>query len=445
MSVRTLRRLAIVVFPALTAAGALGRFFSPAPWFDWIFKVALSGTVGIWTNHFAIRMLFRPYRRTFFGRQGLIPAKRAEMAEAVGAAVAQRLLDTDSVLAYMEERGLPEKAARFVVDGVQRLAARPEARAAVGDYLQGVLERTVEKYSDAAVHKLQESVAGFLAERTSPGKVWPAVRAAVHRELDDPRTRESLAGALIAVADTNDTMIAAFVNDALDDFIGSKKQPGRFFLRIGKVVFRVDEEMIRREIRKKVGSPDFFESVMSFLDGSAPGIEAWMDSPGVRERFSRSLEVYRERALEWVRAEGMDLALGKARELLTSDTFWNWIMAQMDAQVLHLAALAREKIGSPGFRSAAAGFVRRAASGVDVQGMVRRKIDLLDLKELEGLVLEVSGENLAAIELFGALLGAMAGLVLIDARFLPALPASILVFLAVEEGLAGLAGKRRNQ
>jgi hypothetical protein len=203
--------------------------------------------------------------------------------------------------------------------------------------------------------------------------------------------------------------------------------------------------MIRREIRKKVGSPDFFESVMSFLDGSAPGIEAWMDSPGVRERFSRSLEVYRERALEWVRAEGMDLALGKARELLTSDTFWNWIMAQMDAQVLHLAALAREKIGSPGFRSAAAGFVRRAASGVDVQGMVRRKIDLLDLKELEGLVLEVSGENLAAIELFGALLGAMAGLVLIDARFLPALPASILVFLAVEEGLAGLGGKRRNQ
>ena len=82
-----------------------------------------------------------------------------------------------------------------------------------------------------------------------------------------------------------------------------------------------------------MGSPDFFESVMSFLDGSAPGIEAGWDSPGVRERFSRSLEVYRERALEWVgRRDGS--CLGKGQGVADFDTFWNWIMAQMDAQVL---------------------------------------------------------------------------------------------------------------
>jgi uncharacterized membrane protein YheB (UPF0754 family) len=445
LSIRALRRLAIAVFPVLTVAGALGGLFSRIPWYDWVFKVALSGTVGIWTNHFAVRMLFRPRRRTVFGRQGLIPAKRAELAEAVGAAVAQRLLDVDSVLAYMEEEGLPEKAAGFVVDGVQRLAARPDVRAAVGDYLQGVLERVVERHSGDAVAKLQESVAGFLAEKTAPGKVWPAVREAVRRELDDPGARESVAGAIIAVADWNDTMIAAFVNEALDDFIDSKKQPGRFFLRMGKRVFRVDEEMIRREMRKKVGSPGFFDSVMSFLDGSAPGIEAWLDSPGVRAWFSGRLEEYRKTASEWVKGEGMALAAGKVREFLTSDSLWGWIMEQIDAQVVHLAALARDRINSPDFRSAAGVFVRKAVSGIDVQGMVRRKIDLFDLRELESLVLDVSGENLAAIELFGALLGALAGLVLIDVRFLPVIPASVLVFLAVENGLAGLAMKSRGR
>ena len=442
MSVRFLRHFSMTVFPALTAlSGALGYFFDTVAWFDWVFKVALSGTVGIWTNHFAIRMLFKPHRRTVFGRQGLIPAKRAEMASAIGAAVAHRLLDTDSVLAYMEEHGLPEKAARFVVDGVQGLAARQDVRAATVDYLQGVLERLFEQHSGVFVLRVQEQVTGFIAERTAPGRVMSALRAALARELDNPGTREALAGTLVSIADRNDTRIAAFVNDALDDYIGSKKLPERLILGFGKKVLRVNEEMIRREIRNRVGSPGFFESLLAFLDESAPDIEAWMDSPGMRDWFSRRLSEYREKAAEWVGNEGMELAVRKARAFLSSDALWNRVMAQVDAQVLHLAALARDRINSPGFRSAAAGFARRAASGIDVQGIVQGRIDQLDLEELETLVLDVSGENLAAIELFGAVLGALAGLVLIDVRFLPLLPVLVFVFLIVEKVLTRLSRK----
>lgn len=440
MNVVTLRRHAMILCPALTVAfGALGYFFSSIVWFDWVFKVALSGTVGIWTNHFAIRMLFKPHHRTFFGRQGLIPAKRAELASAIGTAVAQRLLDTDSVLAYMEEHGLPEKAARFVVDGVQGLAARQDVRTATADYLQGVLERLVEQHSGTVVLRVEEYVSEFIAERTAPGKVWSALRAALGRELDNPGTRESVARTLITVADRNDTRIAAFVNDALDDYIGSKKLPERLLLGFGKKVLRVNEEMIRREIRKKVGSPDFFDSLLSFFDEGAPEIEAWIDSPGMRDWFSRKLDEYREKAADWVRNEGMELAVRKARAFLSSDALWDWIMAQIDTQVLHLAAMARERINSPGFRSVAATFARRAASGIDVQGIVQGKIDRLDLEELENLVLDVSGENLAAIELFGAILGCLAGVVLIDVRFMPLLPALVFVFLIVEKVLTRLS------
>jgi len=137
----------------------------------------------------------------------------------------------------------------------------------------------------------------------------------------------------------------------------------------------------------------------------------------------------------------MELAVRKVRAFLSSDALWDWVMAQIDAQVLHLAAIARERINSPGFRSTAAGFARKVASGIDVQGIVQGKIDRLDLEELEGLVLEVSGENLAAIELFGALLGSLAGLILIDVRFLPLLPAIVLAFLLVEKALTRLSRK----
>lgn len=444
MNVGILRRHAMIVLPVLTvASGSIGYFRGSAAWLDWVFKIALSGTVGIWTNHFAIRMLFKPHRRTVFGRQGLIPAKRAELAAAIGAAVAQRLLDTDSIMAYMDEHRLPEKAAGLLLDSVQKLAARQDVRTATADYLQGVLERVLEQHSSSAVQKLGELVTGFLAERTSPGRVWPAVRAAVLRELENPATRGSVARAIVAFADRNDTLIASFVNDALDDYIGSKRLPGRLLLGLGKKALRVDEEMIRREIRKKVGSAGFFDSVLGFLDENASGIEAWVVSPGMRDWFSERLDEYRDRACCWLRNEGINLAVGKARVFLSSDAFWSWVMARVDDQVQHLAAMARERIGSPAFRRTAAGLSRRIVSGIDVKRIVEAKIDRLDLEELENLVLEVSGENLAAIELFGAVLGCLAGLVLIDARFLPLLPAMVFVFLVVERALTRVSGKGR--
>lgn len=432
-----LRRIAIIALPCLTGvSGALGWLLPEPGVLDWLFKISLSGTVGLWTNHFAVRMLFRPHRRTVFGRQGLIPAKRAELARAVGEAVAQRLLDTDSVLAYLEDRNILEKGAHLAVDWFHNLFTRRTVRTRVAGYLQGVLEDLVERHSEAAVRRVQDFITELMGEKASAGAIWPSVREMIRDELASPDTREAAARAVISLADRYDTEIAAFVNDALKEYIDSKRFLEKLMLGMGKRILRVDEVLIRREIRRRVLSPDFFDDLLLFLDENTPEIQEWLDSPGVMAWFQGKLEGLRERVDRWIRTEGVELGAEKVRTLLFSDRLWEWVSEQLDVQIEKLADLAREKIRSPGFRSAARGFARKAASGFDIQGMVQGRVNRLDLDELEGLVLKVSGENLAAIELFGALLGGMAGVVLIDIRFLPVLPLLVLVFLGLEKGLS---------
>ena len=127
--IRAGRRVAIALLPsAALAAGVAGHLRPDLQWIDWVFKISLSGTVGIWTNYFAIKMLFKPHSRTFFGRQGLIPARRRELADAIGSAVAEELLDADTVLDYLEDHHVLQQGADILLEAAHGWIALPENR-----------------------------------------------------------------------------------------------------------------------------------------------------------------------------------------------------------------------------------------------------------------------------------------------------------------------------
>jgi len=74
--------------------------------------------VGYWTNRLAIKMLFHPRRRNAVW-QGLIPARRADLAVQIAAGVSERLISPDIIHTYLHESGLlPELVNRL------RLAAK---------------------------------------------------------------------------------------------------------------------------------------------------------------------------------------------------------------------------------------------------------------------------------------------------------------------------------
>ena len=73
------------------------------PWLPYLIPPLVGAAIGYVTNYIAIRMLFRPLaERTFLGIRvpftpGIIPRRRAELAESIGSMVSTQLLTEDAV------------------------------------------------------------------------------------------------------------------------------------------------------------------------------------------------------------------------------------------------------------------------------------------------------------------------------------------------------------
>lgn len=437
--IRKARRAAIILLPSLAlAAGAAGHFLPDRPWIDWVFKIALSGTVGIWTNYFAIKMLFRPHRRTVFGRQGLIPARRGELADTIGEAVAEELLDADTVLGYLEEHQVLQRAADELMESAHRWIAAPDNRRKVVRAAGGWLQRRGMEYVEALLPKAESYLSRLIRDHVTLENVWPHVRRMLAAELRRPATRETLSRVLQRFIDENSPRIAGILNGVLDRWIEQKGTITRTILELGKSLFDVDEEFIAAELRGAVRSPEFFDQLLAFVDNNVETVERLADSGDIQRRLQGVLDSSLDRFEEWVRRSGLDLARARVVELLESDAFWEWVDAQLDPLVERAEEYARERVYSPEFRRTARSLLLRLSESVDIRGIVRRRIDGFDLSELEELVFRVSGDNLAGIELFGGLLGMLAGLVLISPLWMLLLPVGVLAFFLAERTAGAL-------
>jgi uncharacterized membrane protein YheB (UPF0754 family) len=442
--VRTGRKIAIVVLPSLTiAAGILLNFFNRS-YIDWVFKICLSGTVGIGTNYIAIKMLFRPYKRTPLGRQGLIPARRDDIAEAVASAVSKQLLDTDSVLQYMDENNLVQKTASGILEGAHLWIQQPNNRQTVISRVGRYLQNKGSQHAGHLFLKVAEAVKLHAAENMPPEKAWIHIRQVLEAEVEKPETMHLLTVVATNLVEENSSSIAVAVNQMLEDWINSRGFPVKQAMRLGKGVFRIDKDRIREELLKRVRSQSFFSDVMNLLEENTDSVFSLGDDPAVKQRFLEFFRLQKHRFDSWIKAEGVLLASEKLVSYLESDSFWSWLEDQLDTVVGRLEETLQRKVHSNEFKETARSFVQQYAHRLDVKEMVRKRINEFELQQLEELVTDVSGESLAGIELFGGILGMFAGLILIDQWFVVILPAAAGLFRLAEKLLSRSKAKPAN-
>ncbi|MCK5842161.1 MAG: hypothetical protein KAH31_08335, partial [Candidatus Sabulitectum sp.] len=245
------------------------------------------------------------------------------------------------------------------------------------------------------------------------------------------------------IAERNASTIADVVNEMLEDWINSKAFLVKTAMKLGKGVFRIDSSRIKKELLEKVRSPSFFQDVMDLIGENISSISSMGDDPAVKKRFSEFFEEQKQRIDHWIKTEGVNTARGKLIDYLESESFWGWLERQLDATVRKLEISAERKIQSVEFKKTARDFMLQHAHRIDVKEMVRKKVSEFELLQLEELITDVSGESLAGIELFGGILGMLAGLILIDQWFVPILFAATGIFWLVERLLAsGIWSKR---
>ncbi len=436
--IRIGRKIAIIVLPSIAAvSGLLLHYYNDASWLDWVFKISLSGTVGIWTNYFAIKMLFRPYNRTVFGRQGLIPARRDDIAEAIAAAVSEELLDTESILGFIEEKDLVGKTAQGLLGYAHTWIDDPVNRTTIINAISRYIQNRGLEHASKLLTKAAQFIRTYSSEKLSSEKVWEYVRSAVEQELEKPETLQLLTMVIKNLVEENAFTIAIYVNNMLEDWINDQSFLVKNALKLGKGLFGIDSNWIRKELMKKVNKPSFFRDIMDVIEKNISSISAMGDDPAVKERFSTFFEEQKQRLDEWIKTEGVNSARMKIVEYLDSESFWNWLEAQIDSIIGKLKDIAEKKIHSDEFRKTAGAVMLEFAENVEIKEIVQKKVNEFELKQLEELITKVSGENLCGIELFGGLLGMIAGLTLINQWFIIGIPAVFVALWGIERSLSG--------
>jgi len=274
-------------------------------------------------------------------------------------------------------------------------------------------------------------------EKVTGESIWGYVREALEKELRKPETLELLTIVVTRLVEENASSIAREVNSMLEDWINSQGFLVKNALKIGKELFGVDSRLIRKELLKKVKDPAFVINIMDVLERNIESISQMSDDPAVRERFSAFLEEQKDRLYQWVMTEGIGKLRNKLLDFVRSETFWNWLEKQLDSTISKLKEFAGEKIRSREFRTRAKEFLLEHMDKIEIREIVSSKVNDFDLSELEELINKVSGEQLCGIELFGGILGMLAGLILIDQWFLIGLPVLMGLLWLLERSLSG--------
>ncbi|MCC9022588.1 DUF445 domain-containing protein [Bacillus nakamurai] len=147
-----------------------------------IFMIVIGAAIGAVTNHFAIQMLFRPYRPYYlFGKRvpftpGLIPKRRDELAKQMGLMVTNHLLTPEGIKKRLMSDTVKKQALQFAEQFTHKMAASGmtvhEALAAIGiNHPQEAADAWIDRFTDEKLSELYRKYEHRAIKEWLPGDV----------------------------------------------------------------------------------------------------------------------------------------------------------------------------------------------------------------------------------------------------------------------------------
>ncbi|UOY88405.1 DUF445 domain-containing protein [Bacillus glycinifermentans] len=216
-----------------------------------IFMIVIGALIGAVTNHFAIQMLFRPYKAHYiFGKRipftpGLIPKRRDELAKQMGQMVVNHLLTTEGIKKRLASDAVKKQAVQL---GERLVSAASESQITVAEALEAIGVANAAQKADQFVNKwTDEKLAAYLATyKNEPLK-----------DLIPQEAQDKLSEKLPMVSDyILERAVSYFESDAgksrlgnmIDDFLKERGMIGsmvQMFLGNSSLVDRVQPEILK--------------------------------------------------------------------------------------------------------------------------------------------------------------------------------------------------------
>lgn len=357
----------------------------------WVFPILTAAAIGYLTNYLAIMMLFRPYRPIpwLFNFQGVIPKKQESLAISLGEEIPRNLLPPEElsrqfnklVSEYLQNPNLIEDIRKsFCAHIVER---------------QDVLaEMVVPKLSIAIEQAIMpllshESLRGFYHEH---GETW------LKKEINKGTPVDKIVEELQAHTDEFVQLLRDYVQDYLDN------RAGILAMLSPLAGSLVDWSKIRHDLDFKLESNECRQLIRRELLQFLGRFGEYVDSDSAKDRLEQIKSDYLESARNMLTDYLMQKVPEFIQGMVASDEFWEFfgreVVPVVKSFIIHRFNHDREQI----------------MEGLELPKCIEKAVMSQNPADIHRLILRVSGEHLIHLQLWGYVLGGLAGLFLVLAQ-----------------------------
>ncbi|MED1267645.1 DUF445 family protein [Bacillus mycoides] len=366
-------------------------------WLNMLITTGLGAIIGGYTNHLAIKMLFRPHRPIYIGKfqvpftPGLIPKRRDELAVQLGKMVVDHLLTPEGIGKKLTNKEFQTSLIRWTQVEVDKVITNEQS-------LRDMLEKwNLEHVEEEAIGKIEhvitEKIHAFLAEYYT--YTWEqALPHSVHEKVEN------------AIPN-----VSAFILDRGIRFFESEEGKGRLSKMID------DFFASRGTLLNLVG---MFLGNVSLVDRVQPEVIKFLGQDGTKKLLTDVLQK------EWEKLKGRDVKELETfvekemivKSILSAVKVEETVSKFLNQSVQQVCEPVRETIIEKIVPSAVTKGLKWGTENVEsilnnlhLAEIVQQEVSTFSTERLEDLVLSITKNELKMITYLGALLGGMIGLV----------------------------------
>lgn len=366
-------------------------------WLSMLTTTGLGAIIGGFTNHLAIKMLFRPHRPMYIGKfqvpftPGLIPKRRDELAVQLGKMVVEHLLTPEGIGKKLTNEEFQKGLIHWAQVEVDKVITNEQS-------LRHMLEKWdvahVEKEATEKIEQvITEKIQAFLEEYYT--YTWEqALPHSVHEKIEN------------AIPN-----VSAFILKRAIHFFESEEGKSRLSKMID------DFFASRGTLLNLVG---MFLGNVSVVDRVQPEVIKFLGQDGTKQLLTEVLQK------EWEKLKGIDvkeLETFVEKEMIVSSILSavkveETVSKFLNQSVQQVCEPVRETIMEKVVPSAVTKGLKWGAENVasilnnlHLAEIVQQEVSTFSTERLEDLVLSITKNELKMITYLGALLGGMIGIV----------------------------------
>lgn len=366
-------------------------------WLSMLTTTGLAAIIGGFTNHLAIKMLFRPHRPMYIGKfqvpftPGLIPKRRDELAVQLGKMVVEHLLTPEGIGKKLTNEEFQKGLIHWAQVEVDKVMTNEQS-------LRHMLEKWdvahVEKEATEKIEQvITEKIQAFLEEYYT--YTWEqALPHSVHEKIEN------------AIPN-----VSAFILKRAIHFFESEEGKSRLSKMID------DFFASRGTLLNLVG---MFLGNVSVVDRVQPEVIKFLGQDGTKQLLTEVLQK------EWEKLKGRDvkeLETFVEKEMIVSSILSavkveETVSKFLNQSVQQVCEPVRETIMEKVVPSAVTKGLKWGAENVasilnnlHLAEIVQQEVSTFSTERLEDLVLSITKNELKMITYLGALLGGMIGIV----------------------------------